>query len=87
MSKVSKKHTKEQVVSNIFKLNNRNNRTTSGTFIVNFKHIFPAHRTRHFSKLLKTNLLSETTVSQVQPAFICLNLFEFSNIKLLNSNR
>ena len=23
---------------------------------------------------LKTNLLSETTVSQAQPAFICLNL-------------
>ena len=37
------------------------------------QHIFKAHRTIYFSQLLKTNLLSETTVSHGQPAFICLN--------------
>ena len=30
-------------------------------------------RTAYFSQLLKTNLLSKTTTSQAQPAFICSN--------------
>ena len=34
-----------------------------------------------FSQLLKTNLMSETTVSQAQPAF---QMFEFSSIKANN---
>ena len=34
---------------------------------------FPAYRTLYIPQLLETNLLSETTVSQVQLAFICLN--------------
>ena len=29
---------------------------------------------KFFSQLLKTNLLSETTISQAQPAFVSLNL-------------
>ena len=37
---------------------------------------FLGHRTIYFSQLLKTNLLSETTVSQAQPALMS----EFSNI-------
>ena len=37
------------------------------------QQIFPAHRAMYFLQLLKTNLLSETTVSQVQLAFVCLN--------------
>ena len=37
------------------------------------KKIFQAHRTIFFPKLLKTNLLSETIVSQAQPTFICSN--------------
>ena len=36
----------------------------------------PARRTIYFSQSLKTNLLSETIVSQAQPAFICSN-FEY----------
>ena len=34
---------------------------------------FPGHRTIYFPQLLKRNLLSETIVSQAQPAFTCLN--------------
>ena len=37
------------------------------------QQIFPAHRAMYFLQLLNTNLLSETIVSQVQLAFICLN--------------
>ena len=40
------------------------------------QQICPAHRTLYIPQLLKTNLLSETVVSQAQPAFI---LFEFSS--------
>ena len=36
------------------------------------QQIFPVHRTMYFSHLLKTNLLCATSVSQAQPAFICL---------------
>ena len=36
------------------------------------QHIFPAHRSMYFLKLLK-KLLSETTVPQAQQASICLN--------------
>ena len=36
------------------------------------QQIFPVHRTMYFSQLLKTNLLCATSVSQAQPAFICL---------------
>ena len=35
--------------------------------------IFPNHKAIYFLQLLKTNLLSETIVSQAQPAFICSN--------------
>ena len=34
---------------------------------------FPAHRIIYFLQLLKTNLLSETIYSQIQPAFIYSN--------------
>ena len=37
------------------------------------QQFFPGHRTTYMSQLLKTNLLSETTVSQAQLAFICSN--------------
>ena len=37
------------------------------------QQIFPAHKTIYSSQLLKTNLLSETRVSQAQAAFICSN--------------
>ena len=37
------------------------------------QQIFLATWTVYFLQLLKTNLLSETTISQTQPAFVCLN--------------
>ena len=37
------------------------------------QNIFPVHRPIYFSKLLKEKLLSDTTIPQAQPAFICLN--------------
>ena len=37
------------------------------------QHIFPAYMTTYFLQLLKTNLLSETTISWAQTAYICLN--------------
>ena len=37
------------------------------------KQIFSAHRTIHFSWLLKINLLPETIVTLAQLAFICSN--------------
>ena len=40
------------------------------------QQIFLAHRAIYYPQLLKTSLLSETIVSQAQPAFF---LFEFSN--------
>ena len=37
------------------------------------QQISPAHRTMYFLKLLNTNLFSQTTIPQIQSAFICLN--------------
>ena len=40
--------------------------------------ILPGHRTIYLLQLLKTNLLSETTVSQAQQTFICSNSAKFT---------
>ena len=37
------------------------------------QQIFPAHKTLYLPQLLKTNLLSETIVTQAQTAFVCSN--------------